>query len=66
MTFSPRKMLSKCDTADKTSLHKRIVCQVDQTFLRKKKEISSGISPDHVRSIISEAVADDVQKNFFE
>ena len=57
-------MLLKCDTTDKTSLHKRIFCQVDQTFLQKN-EISSGTSQDHVRSIISEAVADDGQKYFY-
>ena len=32
---------------------------------KKKKGISSGISQDHVRAMISEAVADDVQKNFY-
>ena len=31
----------------------------------KEKGISSGISQDHVQAMISEAVADDVQKNFF-
>ena len=30
----------------------------------EKKGISSGISQDHVRATISEAVADDVQKDF--
>ena len=45
-------------------MHKRIFCQVDQTFLLKKGS-SSGISQDHVRAMISEAVADDVQKNFY-
>ena len=31
----------------------------------EKKEISPVISQDHVRAMISEAVADDVQKNFY-
>ena len=31
----------------------------------EKKGISSEISQDHVRAMISEAVADDVQKNFY-
>ena len=31
----------------------------------EKKGISSGISQDHVQATISEAVVDDVQKNFY-
>ena len=41
-----------------------IFCQVDQTLLQKKKSFFR-ISQDHVPAIISEVVADDVQKNFY-
>ena len=51
------------NTTGKTSWRKRIFCQADQTFLQKTG-ISSRISQDHVRAVISEAAAK-VQKNFY-
>ena len=65
--FFPQKekrLKERCNTTDKTSWHKRIFCQVDQTLLQKKKSFSR-ISQDDVQAIISEVVADDVQKNFY-
>ena len=41
-----------------------MLCQVDEIFLQKKGT-SSAISQDHVQAMISETVADDVQKNFY-
>ena len=63
--FSQKKNLwkNKCNTTGKASWRKRILYQVDQTFLQKN-ENSPRISQEHVRTLISEAVAE-VQKNFY-